>query len=135
MNAAWLADPHSGPGLHELTPDVAADHSMLPAQAAATDSVTVIEPAMHAVDGYLLVRFLGGPPRRYYVGRGPDFIAEQLESARLRGEQTYSYWDIPGWSGAQRITIPCQLATEVRVQHLEPDFDALVDDLDNYIVG
>ena len=90
---------------------------------------------MYAVDGYLLVSFLGGPPQRYYVGRGPDFIAEQLESARRRGEQTYSYWDEPGSAEAQRITIPCQLATEIRVQHLEPDIYALVDDLDSYILG
>jgi hypothetical protein len=128
MQFAFLASPNGGPQVDE--PYDPPEPEPLPdgPPGVVLGSRPLHEPAMRAVNGYLVVSYLGGPPRYHYVARDPDFIAEQLRTAIKADRSLYRYWSRPGERDPGPVWIPCRLVTNVQVQHLEPDLDALYDD-------
>jgi len=118
----------SGPQVDEPYDEPAEDHVSPAISTHAPNAGPVAEPPMRAVDGWILVSFLDGPPRRYYVGRDPGFIAGQLEAARDSGLPVFEYWDRPGYADAKKIPIACRLVTNVRPQYFAPDLDAIYAD-------
>jgi len=121
-------DPTGGPPKDELPDEPESERTPTSIGAAAPNSGPVLEPAMNAVNGYVRVTYLSGNTRRFYVGHGPDFIAEQLSQAIERGQAMYAYWDKPGHADAKLERIATRLVTRVEVEHLEADIDALYDD-------
>jgi hypothetical protein len=133
MQTVFITAPHGGPQIDE--PYEEPEPCPLPdaVHVGSFGGATYTEPAMRAVNGWVVVSYLHGPPHRHYVARDPDFIAEQLLLAIAAGKPYYRYWSRPGERDSALVHIACALVTDVRVEHLEPDLDALYDDIDAYL--
>jgi hypothetical protein len=125
MTLLTTTAPAGGPQLDEPHEDPETDPLPQAIHAGAPNTGPRERPMMRAVDGFILVSYLDGPPRRFYVARDPDFIARKLQDAIDSGRAMYEYWDKPGYVEAKKIRIPCRLVTEIEVEHREADLDAL----------
>jgi hypothetical protein len=91
----------------------------------APGSEPAVEPAHRAVSGFLRITRVGGAATEHYVGRHPDYIADQLRAAVVSRRPLYRYWDMPGFADAKLVEIATPIVESVSVRYLEADLDAL----------
>jgi hypothetical protein len=127
LTTLYLTAPGGGPQLDDPPEPELPDPLPQAVHAAAPDSGPVVEPPMRAVNGFVLVTYRSGGTERFYVARSPDFIADKICAGVRDGLPVVEFWDKPGEANARLRRVIPAFVREVRVQHLEPDLDALYD--------
>jgi len=136
LTALFLTAPGGGPQVDDLPERENAEPLPQPIHAAAPNIGPIVNPPMHAVNGFVLVTYKSDGTERFYLSRSPDFIADKIQAGREEGLPVVEFWDKLGHTDARRHRVVPALVREVRVQHLEPDLDAIFDfDTADYVLG
>lgn len=101
----------------------------------AAASLGLTESGMRAVNGWITVSYKDGSRRCYYVGHGPQWIADQLRAAKAAGLMEYSYWARLGMPEDGPVVIAVGEVVHVEPEFLEPDLDALYEGSDQWVLA